>query len=569
MSERLIRGVSAAAGVAMGEAVVYRPDALVEGRDAAAASPEQERARFEAAVVKAEGELADLISRADSQGQEILQAQKLMLQDPELRDLVVAGIDGGQSAGEAVKEAIERFAQLLQSLEDEYLRERASDVRDVGRRLLAALSGRTVGLTLERPSIVVARDLAPSDTLGLDRSLLLGIVTEQGGPTSHTSILARSWGVPAVVAAGGVMAAASDGMVVALDGAAGEVLLEPDATSRLRFEEKLSQAQRQAERDRAEASLPGETPDGFHVELAANAASPDEVALAMEKGAESIGLLRSEFLFMGRESAPSEEDQYEAYAAALRHAGGKRVIIRTMDIGGDKEVAYLGIPKEENPFLGVRALRLCFRRPELFQTQLRALLRASVHGRLAIMFPMVGGLAELRRAKDALAEARRALEAEGKPIGERYEVGIMIEIPSAALVASHLAKEVDFFSIGTNDLVQYTLAVDRGNPDLAEMYQPYHPAVLQLIDRVISAAHAEGKWVGVCGEMGGLPAGALLLLGMGIDELSMSPALLPRIRRLVRGTPFAEAKAVLQESLTRGTPEEVLKMVTPVLQKTE
>lgn len=568
MSERLIRGVPAAAGVAMGRAVVYRPDAPAAG-PRAATSPEQERARFEAALLKSEAELASLIARADAQGQEILQAQQLMLQDPELRNLVTEAIEGGQSADDAVREAIEQFAQLLQSLDDEYLRERASDVRDAGRRLLASLSGRTLGLRLEQPSVVVARDLAPSDTLGLDRTLLLGIVTEQGGPTSHTSILARSWGVPAVVAAAGVLEAARDGMLVALDGAAGEVLLEPEPVSRHRYGEKLTHAQRQAERDRAEASLPGVTPDGFRVELAGNAGSPGEVALAMEKGAESIGLLRSEFLFMGRESAPSEEDQYEAYTAALRNAGGRRVIIRTLDIGGDKEVPYLGIPREENPFLGVRALRLCFRRPELFQAQLRALLRASVHGRLAIMFPMVGGLAELRRAKEALAEARRSLEAEGRPVADRCEVGVMIEIPSAALVAEHLAREVDFFSIGTNDLVQYTLAVDRGNPELAEMYQPYHPAVLQLIHRVIAAAHAAGKWVGVCGEMGGLPAGALLLLGMEIDELSMSPALLARIRRLVRGTTMAEARAIVQESLTRATADEVLELVAPVLQKTE
>lgn len=567
MSERVLRGVSAAGGIALGAALVYRPDSPAERPARAAGSTEQERARFEAATIQAERELDALIAGADQQGQEILQAHKLMLQDPELRSLVEAGVAAGQSADGAVSEAIEQFAGMLESLGDEYLRERAADVRDVGRRLLAALSGRTVGLKLERPAVVVARDLAPTDTLGLDRALLLGIVTEQGGPTSHTSILARSWGVPAVVAVPGVLDAATDEMLIALDGGSGEVVLEPSPVTRDRYKEKLAEAQAQAERDRAESGLPGVTPDGHHVELAGNAGSPDDVSLAMSQGAEAIGLLRSEFLFMGRDSAPSEEEQYQAYKAALEHAGGKRVIIRTMDIGGDKEVPYLGIPKEENPFLGVRALRLCFRRPELFQDQLRALLRASAHGKLAIMFPMVGGLEDLRKAKAALETARQSLEAEGRPVTGQYEIGIMIEIPSAALLAGHLAPEVDFFSIGTNDLVQYTTAVDRGNPDLAELYQPYHPAVLALITNVIQAAHQHGKWVGVCGEMGGLPAGALLLLGLGIDELSMSPALLAKIRRLVRTTPYAEAQAVARESLTKATPAEVLALVTPLLER--
>lgn len=567
MSERVLRGVGAAAGAVMGPALVYR-EAQTEQVAAAAGTPAEEQERYAAACRRAEAELEELVQRADDQGREILSAHQLMLQDPELHDLVAASIQAGKPAEESVREAVEQFAGMLEALDDEYLRERAADVRDVGRRLVAALTGRTVGLRLERQAVVVARDLAPTDTIGLDRALLLGIVTEQGGPTSHTSILARSWGIPAVVAAHGVLDAAADGMTVALDGDSGEVVLEPDPATRSRYEAAMARAREQAERDRAEASLPGETPDGVRVELAANAGSPEEVALAMEKGAEGVGLLRSEFLFMGRATAPTEEEQFTAYAAALRNAGGRRVIIRTLDIGGDKDVPYLGLAKEENPFLGVRALRLCFRRPELFRTQLRALLRASVHGRLAIMFPMVGGLADLRRAKEALAEARRSLEAEGHPVGD-YEVGIMIEIPSAALLADHLAAEVDFFSIGTNDLVQYTLAVDRGNPELAEMYQPYHPAVLRLIDRVVTAAHGAGKWVGVCGEMGGLPAGALLLLGLGLDELSMSPALLARIRRLVRVTPFAEARSVAQQGLALGTPEEVLALVEPLLRRSE
>lgn len=566
MSERILQGVAAASGVAVGPALVYR-EGQPETAARQAATPDEELARYAAACRRAEEELDALAGRADAQARDILTAHQLMLQDPELHNFVEAAIREGQPAEAAVRTAVEQFAGMLEALDDEYLRERAADVRDVGRRLVAALTGRTVGIVLREPAVVVARDLAPTDTIGLDRSLLLGIVTEQGGPTSHTTILARSWGIPAVVATPGVLDAAVDGMTVALDGDTGEVVLDPAAETRSRYEAALARAREQAERDRAEALLPAETPDGVRVELAANAGSPAEVAFAMEKGAEGVGLLRSEFLFMGRDAAPTEEEQFQAYAEALRNAGGKRVIIRTLDIGGDKDVPYLGLAKEENPFLGVRALRLCFQRPELFRTQLRALLRASVHGRLAIMFPMVSGLADLRRAQEALAEARRSLEAEGHPVADDYEVGIMVEIPSAALLADHLAPEVDFFSIGTNDLVQYTLAVDRGNPELADMYQPWHPAVLRLIDQVVKAAHAAGKWVGVCGEMGGLPEGALLLLGLGVDELSMSPALLPRIRRLVRATPAEEARALAQRCLSLGTPEEVLALVEPLVRR--
>ncbi len=567
MSERLFRGVAASGGIALGAMRVYRPETPENQANRAAGSPEQERARFEAALLQGERELAALAAQADTQGREILQAHQMMLADPELRSLVEGSIARGMTADRAVADATEQFAAMLLSLDDEYLRERAADVRDVGRRLMAALSGRTVGLMLDRPVVVVARDLAPTDTLGLDRSLLLGLVTEQGGPTSHTSILARSWGIPAVVGVAGVLAAAEDDLTIAVDGTSGEVVLEPTTVTRDLYRARLDEALAQAERDREEAGLPAQTPDGRRIELAANAGRPDEVARAMERGAEGVGLLRSEFLFMGRDSAPDEEEQYQAYSEALKAAHGHRVIIRTLDIGGDKDVPYLGIPREENPFLGVRALRLCFRRPELFQTQLRALLRAGVHGKLAIMFPMVGGLDDLRQAKAALDEARQALIAAGEAHDASPEVGIMIEIPSAALLAPHLAREVDFFSIGTNDLVQYTLAVDRGNPELAAMYQPYHPAVLTLINQVVQAAHGAGKWVGVCGEMGGMPAGALLLMGLGVDELSMSPSLLAQIRRLVRGTNYVEAQAVAQESLACGTPDQVLALVEPLLKQ--
>lgn len=563
MNNTVLRGVSAAAGVSVGPAFVYRPDAA-PAAPPETGTPEQEEGRFRAALTSVAGALTDLMDRADQQARSILEAHVMMLQDPALEDQVLAALAVGQPAEAAVKQATEQFAGMLEGLDDPYLRERAADVRDVGRRLTSALAGHTGGLQLKQPAVVVASDLGPSDTIGIDRSLLLGIVTEVGGPTSHTAILARTWGVPAVVVPG-VLDRLADGVAVVIDGASGELIIDPSPETVARYQERVRAEKEQAARDRAEAELPAVTLDGRRVELAANAGQPGDVAPAVELGAEAVGLFRSEFLFMGRETAPTEDEQYAAYAEALKAGGGRRVIIRTLDIGGDKHVPYLGLEKEENPFLGVRALRLCFRRPELFLTQCRALLRAGVHGRLAIMFPMVGSVADVRKAREVLTEARRALEAEGVPHLAEPEIGIMIEIPSAALIAHHLAKEVDFFSIGSNDLVQYTLAVDRGNPGLADLYKPLHPAVLRLIDMVIRAGHAAGKWVGVCGEIGGHPASAMLLVGLGIDELSMSRASLPRVRRLVRATRYADAERVAQQALEAASPDEVEALVQPYL----
>lgn len=568
MDERRLKGVPAAPGAALGPIRLYRSEPPEGAPEPPRGTPAEEMARFEEALRRVEADLDGLMARADPQGREILEAHRMMLQDPQLRAAVEEAVADGASAATAVGRAVEQFAALLACLDDEYLRERAADVRDVGRRLAAALRGATVGLRLEQPAVVVARDLAPSDTLGIDRSLLLGIATEQGGPTSHTAILARSRGIPAVVGTPGLLAAAREGALIALDGATGDVIIAPAAPTRAAYETRVAAARAEAERERADSGLPAETPDGRRIELAGNAGSSDEVLFAVQKGAEGIGLLRSEFLFMGRAEAPDEEEQCRAYAAALQNARGRRVIIRTLDIGGDKEIPYLGIPLEENPFLGVRALRLCFRRPDLFRTQLRALLRASVHGRLAVMFPMVSGLGELRKARAELDAVRAELAGDARPLAE-VEVGIMVEIPSAALLAPHLAAEVDFFSVGTNDLVQYTLAVDRGNPELAGLYQPCHPAVLQLIDRVVRAAHDRGKWVGVCGEAAGQPEAALLLLGLGVDELSMAPASLARIRRLVRGVPYARAQALARQALEMATAEEVLALIRPELGRGE
>lgn len=565
VSESALRGVGAAAGAALGPALIWRPEAPAPA--APAGPPAAEEARLRRGITAAEAELDALIAAAPAEAREMLQAQRLMLADPELIGLAAAGIAAGQAAEVAAAAAAAEFAATLAALPDPYLRERAADVRDAGRRLAAAIAGHSGNLRLVHPCVVVARDLAPAETVGLDRRLLLGIVTEQGGPTAHTSILARSWGIPAVVAAAGVLDRSEPGVTVALDGTTGEVVLDPAPATAARFAERIRAQQAEAAAGMVGAGAAAITPDGRRVELAANAGHPDEVAPALGRGAEGIGLLRSEFLFMGRPAPPDEEEQYAAYRAALAAAGGRRVIIRTLDIGGDKDVPYLGLPPEPNPFLGVRALRLCLRRPDLFRTQLRALLRAGVHGKLAVMFPMVGGLADLGAARAALAAARDELAAAGVPHDPAPELGMMVEIPSAALLAAHLAPEVDFFSIGTNDLVQYTLAVDRGNPELAPLYEPYHPAVLQLVAGVVQAADAAGKWVGVCGELAGDPVGALLLLGLGVHELSMAPGALPAVRRVVLATPYGEAAAVARQALACATAAAVLALARAALPK--
>ncbi|WP_374720104.1 phosphoenolpyruvate--protein phosphotransferase, partial [Parageobacillus toebii] len=516
---KTIQGIAASSGIAIAKA--YRletPDFVVEKK--VVSDPQAEVARFEAAVAKAKEELEIIKQHALQQlGEDkaaIFSAHLLVLNDPELLNPVKEKIKTEQVNAEyALNETATMFISMFEAMDNEYMKERAADIRDVTKRVLAHL----LGVTISNPSliseevVIIAEDLTPSDTAQLNRQYVKGFATDIGGRTSHSAIMARSMEIPAVVGTKQVTAEVQNGDVVIIDGLDGQVIVNPSDEVLAQYEEKRARYEAQ----KAEwAKLVHEktvTSDGYHVELAANIGTPDDVKGVLENGAEGIGLYRTEFLYMGRSELPTEEEQFEAYKTVLERMEGKPVVVRTLDIGGDKELPYLDLPKEMNPFLGFRAIRLCLEMQDMFRTQLRALLRASVYGNLKIMFPMIATLDEFRQAKAILLEEKEKLQREGVPVADDIEVGMMVEIPAAAVLADQFAKEVDFFSIGTNDLIQYTMAADRMNERVSYLYQPYNPAILRLISNVIDAAHKEGKWAGMCGEMAGDAIAIPILLG--------------------------------------------------------
>ena len=492
---------------------------------------------------------------------EIFEAHLSMVGDPELAGLMAALIEEGWDAATAVFRACQSFIELLSGLEEEGQRSRAEDLRDLRRRWLGFLAGRAaLGPVVGEPCILVADDLTPSETASLDLGLVQGFLTAAGSRTSHASILARSAGLPAATGAGAVLAAVKPGQLVAFDGRTGEVILDPDADQQARF--LATQAQEVADRRRQErfAKLPTTTADGAHIDLAANIGRVEDVGAVIANGAEGVGLFRSEFLFLDRDRPPTEDEQAAVYTHVLGRLSGKPVVIRTLDIGGDKVLPYLSLAPELNPFLGVRAVRLCFERPELFRTQIRALLRASPAGDLRVMVPMVALVEEVRQVRSLFAEEAAALTARGVRVA-KFELGIMVEIPAAALNARALAAEADFFSLGTNDLIQYTMAADRMNDRLAHLYQPLHPAVLRLVDLTVQGAQAHGRWVGVCGEMASEPEAALLLVGLGVDELSLSASNIPGLRERLSRVDRSLAAATAKLALNLGTAAEVLALI--------
>lgn len=536
----MIKGIAASNGIVIGKAfVVQDTQPELPRYNISPEQTDQERARLDQARAKTREQLeairANLAAKAGEEEAAIFDAHLMLLEDPMLAEAVVEKITQGSNAEAAVYDASETFAAMFDAMDDEYMRGRAADVRDISTRWVNNLLGKETGSlgNMTEAAVVFAHDLAPSDTAQMDREKVLAFVTEIGGRTSHSAIMARSLEIPAVVGVGD-FGNVESGVTVIVDGGTGEVIVNPAEAVLAEYEAKRQKfAQRRAELQQLK-DLPAQSTDGRTFELAANIGTPNDVESALAYGAQGVGLYRTEFLYMDRKDMPSEEEQYEAYHKVLEAFGEQPVIIRTLDIGGDKELTYLKMDKELNPFLGNRAIRLCLANPEMFKVQLRAILRAGVTGNPWIMLPMVATLAEVRRTKELLREVEAELAAEAVQFTRNYKLGIMIEIPAAAVQADHFAQEVDFFSIGTNDLIQYTCAVDRMNQKVSYLYDPFNPAVLRLIEQVIKAGHKYGKFVGMCGEMAGEPLAAPLLMAMGMDEFSMSASSIPQVKAVIR-----------------------------------
>ena len=503
---------------------------------------------------------------------QVFDAHLMVLSDPELIGQVKDSITSNKvNAESALKEVTDMFISIFAGMEDNpYMQDRAADIRDVSKRVLAHLLGVKIPspATIKDEVIIVAADLTPSDTAQLNRQYVKAFVTDIGGRTSHSAIMARSLEIPAIVGTKEVTSIAKDGDIIIVDGLSGEVFLNPSEEVVAEYRAKAEAfAAQQAEWEKLKDSKTY-TKDGHQVELAANIGTPKDLEGVVNNGAEGVGLYRTEFLYMDSHEMPTEEDQFEAYKAVLEGMNGKPVVVRTMDIGGDKELPYLPLPHEMNPFLGYRAIRISLNEPEMFRTQLRALLRASVYGKLRIMFPMIATLNDFRGAKALLEEEKAKLIAEGVAVSDDIQVGIMIEIPAAAVLAHQFAKEVDFFSIGTNDLIQYTMAADRMNERVSYLYQPYNPSILTLIKHVIDSAHKEGKWAGMCGEMAGDQTAVPLLVGLGLDEFSMSASSVLKTRSLIAKLTLSDMQALADKAINEcATVQEVEALVEEAVSK--
>lgn len=558
-----LTGIPASRGICIGPVFPFvRQELRVESYCVDDAQAEVKR--LDEAITKAKDQISLIYQKALTEASkadaEIFQAHRMILEDPELLKEVKSKIEKDSICVEfAMMTTAQTFSDMMAAMQDEYFKARATDIMDVSNRVLRILLGvaETPSADLKEPSVIIADDLTPSDTVMLDKSLVLGFCTARGSATSHTAILARGLGIPAVSGAGAEILKVSKGTRIILDGTHAEVLIDPDDVTVKQYQQRIETAHTINDAAKKHAREPAITKDGVRLEVVSNIGNVEGARVSIENGAEGVGLLRTEFLYLERTSVPSEEEQYQAYKAILDVFGKLPVILRTLDVGGDKEIPYMGLAAESNSFLGQRALRLCLVRPDIFKPQIRAALRAGVGNNLKIMFPMVATAQEVRDARKVLEECIRELKAEGKPFAENIEVGIMVEIPSAALVADQLAKEVDFFSIGTNDLSQYTMAADRTNPKVADLSNAFYPAVLRLIRDVIIAAHAEGKWVGMCGELAGEPLAAPILLGLGLDEFSMNPPMVPLLKQILRGLDAKEMKAVAEQALNLESPKQI------------
>ncbi|MGY0468678.1 phosphoenolpyruvate--protein phosphotransferase [Staphylococcus xylosus] len=562
-----INGIAASDGVAIAKAyLLVEPDLSFDNEKVT--DIDVEIAKFNHAIETSKVELTKIRNNAEenlgADKAAIFDAHLLVLDDPELIQPIEDKIKNEQvNAPTALSDVTGQFITIFESMDNEYMKERAADIRDVSKRVLAHI----LGVELPNPSmidesvVIIGNDLTPSDTAQLNKEFVQGFVTNIGGRTSHSAIMSRSLEIAAVVGTKSITKEVKQGDMIIVDGLTGEVIIDPTEDEVIAYQNKRERFFEDKQALQQLRDEPSTTADGTHVELAANIGTPDDLKGVIENGAEGIGLYRTEFLYMGRDEMPTEDEQFEAYKKVLETIEDKRVVVRTLDIGGDKELPYLNLPEEMNPFLGYRAIRLCLDQPDIFRPQLRALLRASTYGKLNIMFPMVATIKEFRDAKALLLEEKENLTNEGIEVSDDIELGIMVEIPSTAALADVFAKEVDFFSIGTNDLIQYTMAADRMSERVSYLYQPYNPSILRLVKQVIKASHNEGKWTGMCGEMAGDETAIPLLLGLGLDEFSMSATSILKARRQIKGLSQNEMEELADRAINCATSEEVQELV--------
>ncbi|HDC8055690.1 TPA: phosphoenolpyruvate--protein phosphotransferase [Staphylococcus aureus] len=565
---KLIKGIAASDGVAIAKAYLLVEPDLTFDKNEKVTDVEGEVAKFNSAIEASKVELTKIRNNAEVQlGADkaaIFDAHLLVLDDPELIQPIQDKIKNeNANAATALTDVTTQFVTIFESMDNEYMKERAADIRDVSKRVLSHI----LGVELPNPSmidesvVIVGNDLTPSDTAQLNKEFVQGFATNIGGRTSHSAIMSRSLEIPAIVGTKSITQEVKQGDMIIVDGLNGDVIVNPTEDELIAYQDKRERYFADKKELQKLRDADTVTVDGVHAELAANIGTPNDLPGVIENGAQGIGLYRTEFLYMGRDQMPTEEEQFEAYKEVLEAMDGKRVVVRTLDIGGDKELSYLNLPEEMNPFLGYRAIRLCLAQQDIFRPQLRALLRASVYGKLNIMFPMVATINEFREAKAILLEEKENLKNEGHDISDDIELGIMVEIPATAALADVFAKEVDFFSIGTNDLIQYTLAADRMSERVSYLYQPYNPSILRLVKQVIEASHKEGKWTGMCGEMAGDETAIPLLLGLGLDEFSMSATSILKARRQINGLSENEMTELANRAVDCATQEEVIELV--------
>ncbi|GET09505.1 phosphoenolpyruvate--protein phosphotransferase [Ligilactobacillus agilis] len=565
---KMLKGIAASDGIAAAKAyMLVQPD--LSFTETSIDDPEAEVKRLDDALAASKKELELIKAKATenlgAEEAEVFEAHLTILADPELIGQIKDKINSDKvNAEAALKSVTDMFISMFESMTDNaYMQERAGDIRDVTKRVMSHL----LGVTLPNPAlineevVIVAHDLTPSDTAQLDRNFVKGFITDIGGRTSHSAIMSRTLEIAAVVGSGNATSEVKDGDMVIIDGIEGDAIVNPSEAQLAEYKQKAADFAAQKAEWKLLKDAKSVTADGKEVTLAANIGTPDDVVGANDNGAEAVGLFRSEFLYMNSAELPTEDEQFEAYKKAIEGMNGKQVVVRTMDIGGDKELPYLPLPEEENPFLGYRAIRISLDRQDIFRTQLRALLRASAFGRLAIMFPMIATVNEFKQAKAIFEEEKANLVAAGVKVSDDIEVGMMMEIPAAAMIADKLAKYADFFSIGTNDLIGYTMAADRGNERVSYLYQPYNPSILRLVKRIIDASHAEGKWTGMCGEMAGDQVAVPLLAGLGLDEFSMSATSILKTRSLMKTLDTTKMQELADKALDCETAEEVIALV--------